>query len=104
MEKLCHISDISDLNARRECFKVYHESESGILQIEYESKYENTRLLREIIDEFCSLFQIPPKWRTRIVLIYDELNNNAIEHGSISSDTNICYISLRKESDCVTIE
>ena len=83
---------------------MYKNSQIGILQIEYDSRYENTRILREIIDEFCTIFDIPPKWRTRIVLIYDELNNNAIEHGSIASDTNLCYISLEKHTNSVTIE
>ena len=104
MEKLCHISDIWDRSARDACFDMYKNSQIGILKIQYDSKYENTRILREIIDEFCMIFDIPPKWRTRIVLIYDELNNNAIEHGSIASDTNICYISLEKNINTVTIE
>lgn len=104
MEKLCHISNISDTHARNACFEGYKNNHTGILKIEYESRYENTRILREIIDEFCAIFEIPPKWRTRIVLIYDELNNNAIEHGSISSDTNMCFISLEKKEDSIILE
>ncbi|MCH8518662.1 ATP-binding protein [Candidatus Gracilibacteria bacterium] len=98
MEKRCNISHISDATLRDECFKDYLNCDSGELYIEYESRYENTKILREIIDEFCDLFTMPAKWRTRIVLIFDELNNNAIEHGSIKSDKNICYISLSKRS------
>lgn len=103
MEKNCYISDISNSSLRAECFDVYKESHTWTLRVEYNSNYENTKVLREIIDEFCNVFWVPPKWKTRLVLIYDELNNNAIEHGSTESDINYCYISLEKISDGIQV-
>lgn len=47
----------------------------------------------------CKYFHIPPKWRTRIILIVDELNNNAIEYGSKQGDMNIMYIDIQKREN-----
>jgi len=38
--------------------------------------------LREIVDIISEVLGLDNKWRRRIVLIVDELNNNAIEYGS----------------------
>lgn len=103
MEKTCFIWDILDKNSRTECFSTYYKSDIGVLRIEYGSSYENTKILREIIDEFCTIFWIPAKWKTRLVLIYDELNNNAIEHWSAESDLNYCYISLEKRNEGIYV-
>ena len=35
-----------------------------------------------------------PKWRTRLVLIIDELNNNAIEYGSKEGDINTLELHI----------
>lgn len=103
MEKRCTLSHISDTSLRSACFSDFQDCEMGELIIEYESRYENTRILREVINEFCELFSLPAKWKTRLVLIYDELHNNAIEHGSLRSDSNICFISLRKQNSGIFI-
>lgn len=103
MEKRCSISLISNTSQRSECFREFKDCGTWELMIEYESRYENTKILREVIDEFCALFTIPAKWKTRLVLIYDELNNNAIEHGSLRSDSNICFISLTKKDSGIQI-
>ena len=96
MKARCDLSSISDNQARTECFKKYHWCDVWELVITYESDYTNTRLLRDIVDDFCVRFNVPVKWRTRIVLIFDELNNNAIEHGGVKGDAHICYIALKK--------
>lgn len=103
MEKRCTLSHISDTSLRSAYFHDFQYAENADLSVEYESRYENTKILREVIDEFCSLFALPAKWRTRFVLIYDELNNNAIEHGSLRSDTNICFISFTKKDSGIQI-
>lgn len=52
------------------------------LKICYLSEFPNAKILRELVDVIAKRFGVSPKWRTRLVLIVDELNNNAIEYGS----------------------
>lgn len=47
---------------------------------------------------------MPAKWKTRLVLIFDELNNNAIEHGSTQKDSNHVFISIKQSSKGWEIE
>jgi len=64
------------------------------IAVQYESKFPNAKVLREFVDEIAKHANIEPKWRTRLVLIVDELNNNAIEYGSKENDTNILKIEM----------
>lgn len=64
--------------------------------ISYLSDFKNAKILRESVDEICKVYDISPKWRTRLVLIIDELNNNAIEYGSNAWDTNFLEIHIQK--------
>jgi len=52
------------------------------LSILYNSDFKNAKKLREIVDIICIMYDIDAKWKTRLILICDELNNNAIEYGS----------------------
>ncbi len=67
------------------------------LEIEYKSDFRNAIFLREIADTICTNYWVHPKWRTRIVLIVDELNNNAIEYGSAFWDMNLFEFLLQKK-------
>ena len=66
--------------------------------IHYISDFRSAKILREITDTLCKNFGIIPKWRTRIVLILDELHNNAIEYGSKVGDINTFILKLEKPS------
>lgn len=65
-------------------------------KIFYDSDFRSAKILREITDYICRNCGIIPKWRTRIVLILDELHNNAIEYGSMQGDINTFYLKIRK--------
>jgi len=64
------------------------------LSIEYVSDFQNAKYLRKFVDEICKRIQMNPKWRTRLVLIIDELNNNAIEYGSKKGDINTLELHI----------
>jgi two-component sensor histidine kinase len=64
--------------------------------ISYVSEFSSAKVLREFIDEICTLYNISMKWRTRLVLIVDELNNNAIEYGSKKGDTNFLEVHIKR--------
>jgi len=68
------------------------------VSISYTSSFKSAKLLRDIVDQICKKVGINPKWRTRLVLIIDELNNNAIEYGSISWEKNLFFLSLKKDA------
>lgn len=67
------------------------------IMISYESDFRNAKILRELMDDVCTQLGVSSKWRTRIVLIIDELNNNAIEYGSCTWDINKLQIRAHKD-------
>jgi hypothetical protein len=46
----------------------------------YKSDYRNTKDLRDFVEIICDFLKLPLNLKSRIVLISDELNNNAIEY------------------------
>jgi len=67
--------------------------------IQYESEFPNAKILREFVDKVSKISWINPKWRTRLVLIVDELNNNAIEYGSNPKETNCLSLFITRSWD-----
>ena len=67
--------------------------------IHYISDFRSAKILREITDMLCKNFGMIPKWRTRIVLILDELHNNAIEYGSSTGDINTFLFRLERKTN-----
>lgn len=89
---------ISSYSNRQELFRSLLENNEIHICISYISDFKNAKVLRETVDEICKIFDIAPKWRTRLVLIIDELNNNAIEYGSKPGDKNKLELHLKKLS------
>lgn len=89
---------ISSYSNRQELFRSLLENNEIHICISYISDFKNAKILRETVDELCKIFDIAPKWRTRLVLIIDELNNNAIEYGSKPGDKNTLELHLKKLS------
>jgi hypothetical protein len=46
----------------------------------YESDYRNTKYLRDFVEAICTEFNFNSRLLAKIVLVTDELNNNAIEY------------------------
>ena len=74
------------------------QKESIEIQISYSSDFRSAKILREIVDKICKGCWVSPKWRTRLVLIIDELNNNAIEYGSQQGEQNIFKFILQRNT------
>lgn len=68
------------------------------ISLQYKSDFKSAKILRDYIDEICFVLWIKDIWKSRIILITDELNNNAIEYGSKSWDTNILRITAHVKS------
>ncbi|NVP17090.1 ATP-binding protein [Candidatus Gracilibacteria bacterium] len=63
----------------------------------YKSEFQNTKDLRDFVEIICGLLKFPDNTISRVVLIADELNNNAIEYGSDKSGFNFLRIISKFE-------
>jgi len=61
----------------------------------YKSEFQNTKDLRDFVEVICSVLNFSDKLKSRIVLISDELNNNAIEYWSNQDAFNSLRISTQ---------
>ncbi len=86
--KEIHISEIEQLKDRRSFIEGLFNDKDFHVSFYYESDFQKTQLLREIVDMIADISWLDDKWRRRIVLIVDELNNNAIEYGSATDHIN----------------
>ncbi len=68
------------------------------ISIVYESVFWNTPKLRFLMEKLLDIYDIELKDRNRLVLVSDELNNNAVEHGTGDCWENIIEINVKKQS------
>lgn len=73
------------------------------LEFHYKSDFNNTKILREFVDTIFSIFNIKDLWKSRFVIISDELNNNAIEYWTKSLDLNKMKIVLSKNDEWIIV-
>lgn len=64
----------------------------------YKSEFQNTKDLRDFVEIICWLLKFPDNTISRVVLIADELNNNAIEYWSDKSWFNFLRIISKFEN------
>ncbi len=69
------------------------------VEVFYKSDFSNTSILRNFVSFLCEQIWIDPTWTFKIVLISDELNNNAIEYWSKVWDINKMRIFVNRKSD-----
>lgn len=55
----------------------------------FRSDFKNSKILREYLLIIFELLWLDLIWKNRLVLIADELNNNAIEYGSKQGEINV---------------
>ena len=67
------------------------------VELIYKSSFPITKNLRDFIEVIWSVFDIEPLTRSRLVLISDELNNNAIEYGTSTWWLNILRVKIEKK-------
>lgn len=72
--------------------------------VKYQSFFDNTKHLRDIIQNIMEASWIEKIWVNRFILIWDELNNNSIEYWSKSWEENILNINICKSQDLIDIE
>ena len=73
------------------------------IEFRYLSCFNNTKLLRDYISIICKKFDLSSRDTWRFILVTDEMNNNAIEYWSNSSDDNYIRIKMKKKENIVSI-
>lgn len=73
------------------------------LEFHYKSDFNNTKILREFVDNIFWIFNIKDLWKSRFILISDELNNNAIEYWTKFQELNKMKIALSKNDEWIFV-
>ncbi|MCD5374826.1 ATP-binding protein [Candidatus Gracilibacteria bacterium] len=92
------LEDFSPEDTKEQLITTLCKQKAIDISIAYISDFKSAKLLREVIDNLCKGYGIDPKWRTRLVLVIDELNNNAIEYGSKKGEKNYMSFKLSKNT------
>lgn len=71
------------------------------LEVDYESDFLAAKYLREFVENISNFFGFSNDVKSRIILLTDELNNNAIEYWTAQWWRNIFRIKLSKNENGV---
>lgn len=73
--------------------------QNGAIEVEfsYDSDFKSAKILRDYVELVSSLLWVENKRKSRLVLITDEMNNNAIEYGSKNGEINTMTIIIKKD-------
>ncbi len=69
--------------------------------IDFSADHSQSKIIRDFVGKIFESHNIFSPWRGRIILITDELINNAIEHGSQAGDIDTCIIHAHKNKEWV---
>lgn len=81
----------------------YITSQSTHIEFHYESDFKNAKILRDCVEYILKSYDISAQDITRYVLACDEMNNNAIEHGSQPGDTNVLRLEVDKNKQHIAL-
>lgn len=95
--KKINISQLSDSFDKQKFIAHTHLSKG--VEFSYVSVFKSAKTLRDFIELVCEKLWFD-KWLTsKFILIADEMNNNAIEYGSLAKEINYMRISTEEKSD-----
>ncbi len=94
-----NISELKESEQRKHFLESSFIKNSLEVEIIYKSIFENTKILRDFIVDISNFFSFDIAWKSRLTLIADELNNNAIEYGSLENDINKMVIIIKIDWD-----
>jgi len=95
MQEICiKITDVFSPELREKLEQLCTDKKMEV-SFKYVSDFRSTGLLRNYISELCSMCKLDKTWISRIILITDELNNNAIEYWSKSWEYNTMIFKLK---------
>lgn len=97
---------LKDLSNQDDKFKIINELidwENLLVEFIYNSNFLFTKDLRDFIWTSLNIFWVPEKIISRIIIVTDELNNNAIEHWSDKDWENKLRLKIDKKENKVNI-
>ncbi len=84
-------------NTKLESFlRDFMDSENFSMKLSYTSDFSNTPKIRFLIEKILDIYSVTLKEKNRLVLVSDELNNNAVEHGTWKWWENMISIAVNK--------
>lgn len=92
------------LNKKAHIKKLAEDINNVDINFEYTSDFRNAKELRDFIEAISELVWVPSKWKNRLILIADEINNNAIEYGSLPEDMNRITVKMKKEGTKINVK
>ena len=94
---LIYIDKLTELDNKEKIIKSLYVDNKLDIEFIYKSNFNNTKALRDFIEIIWTVLWFPDKTSSRMILISDELNNNAIEYWSSEEGINILRITSREE-------
>lgn len=103
MQKII-IDNIDDIS-QQQLFVVKEFEQNNEINVEvyFKSDFLNTNIIRDFVSFLCDKIWVHSAMKFKIILIVDELNNNAIEYGSSANETNKMRIQLKANKDKYTL-
>lgn len=98
-----YIDKISEGIDKSSLVKSFFKDNSLELEFIYSSNFWNTKMLRDFLELICKEIWFDSIMSSRIVLITDELNNNAIEYWSSENWINKLRISFLKNDNKINL-
>ncbi|MDR1945427.1 MAG: hypothetical protein LBQ59_05200 [Candidatus Peribacteria bacterium] len=80
MATVIDINNLSKKHSKYSIIESLFKDNSLDVEFLYKSDYKNTKDLRDFVEVICDFLKFSLNLRSRIILISDELNNNAIEY------------------------
>lgn len=94
---MINIDTVSNLKNKEEIIKNQIKTLDNFeIKFEFFSDFKNAKPIRDFISVIWEIIWLPEKWLTRLILVTDELNNNAIEYGSKPKDKNTLHLKYEK--------
>ena len=105
MNKIC-INIDENFFFKNDFLERLKEKKDTEITINFISDFKSAKLLRDFVWELSENLGIDRIWKSRLILIIDELNNNAIEYWSKPGDYNTfkTYIKFNTNSLLLNIE
>lgn len=84
-----YLDDIENIINKKEVLQPHLTDSKNInLEFVYRSNFDNTKTLRDFIEMIGVFIWFESKMVSKLILMSDELNNNAIEYGTKKNDYN----------------
>lgn len=74
------------------------------IEFKYLSVFSNSKIIRDSFSILADIFDIPTVWKTRTILILDELVNNSIEYWSQKNETNYLRLFIEKNTQSIILK